>query len=241
MIKSELIEEIELELGLLHQLLDESRQVIEAVSSGEDTPTERLGAGAMLQSFYNGTENIFCYIVERIDGSLPQGRDWRHKILPLMLKPTDSRKAVITEQLAECLKQYMDFREAFRYAHFYRLNWDSTKPLVSQCRHTLEILSAQLEIFLGKSAGKLQAVAADTNSLPPYWSKDKPASRETVNKTAVWIFVVGMSVLIGIALGASGNAVYSAWVAERQEAREQENPPSQSVRQFRDGMHTGTK
>ena len=122
----ELIEDVRIELGLLHQLIEESADLVRAVKAGKPSRTECLAAGAALQTFYNGVESIFRLLAERIDGSWDEAAadTPRLALLEAMTRDTDQRKAVIDAPLAEQLRRYTDFREAFRYARLFRLKWE---------------------------------------------------------------------------------------------------------------------
>ena len=61
----DLIEDVRIELGLLHQLADESADLVASVKTHRDRATEHLAAAAVLQSFYNGAENILAAVAER--------------------------------------------------------------------------------------------------------------------------------------------------------------------------------
>ncbi len=68
----ELSQEIELELSLLSDLLDRYDSVISPPLKKPDE-ISMLAIAGILNSFYNGVENILKRIAVRIDCSLPDG------------------------------------------------------------------------------------------------------------------------------------------------------------------------
>ncbi|MCK4624869.1 MAG: hypothetical protein KAV00_06135 [Phycisphaerae bacterium] len=133
----------------LSLLLDSVGSLFNDVSSGrEPTPTETFALASVLNSFYNGVENIFKRIAVLIDGGCPRGGSWHTELISSMVKPTSGRSAVISEDMLQRLKGYMDFRHFYVHAYTYELDWDLMAPLVLGCKETLHLLEAELNEFL---------------------------------------------------------------------------------------------
>ena len=71
---AEVQEEVELELSLLKRLFQEHAELLAGVSEQEPGSTQVLALGAILQSFYNGCEDIFKRIAQEIDQEMPSPR-----------------------------------------------------------------------------------------------------------------------------------------------------------------------
>jgi len=189
----DLIEDVRIELGLLRQLAAESADMVAAVRAGRDGPTEHLAAGAVLQSFYNGIEKAMTLIAERVDGGWDRGEDPRRALLEAMCRPTDARPALLGDELAEALGRYMAFREVFRYAQFFHLNWERTAPLVTDLPRALGVFETRLDEFLTAAAGEPANLTDQPAELPRYWSQ--PVKVKTVRlekRPAVIMCVVAM-------------------------------------------------
>ena len=165
----QLIEDIQLELKLLHQLLDQSAPLMQAVADDRAGEVERLAAAAMLQSFYNGVENVLDLLAERVDGDRPAGPERHEALLTGMATATDARPAVVSGELREGLRQYLEFRNSFRYSHYLRLDWSVAASLVGQCAATLERLEAELDRFLRDHAKRRLLGRPGPEGLPDYW------------------------------------------------------------------------
>ncbi|MBN1114965.1 MAG: hypothetical protein JXA66_06455 [Oligoflexia bacterium] len=73
---------------------------------------ELAGTSAMVQSFYNGIENILkqCLLSKKI--KLPAGRNWHKELLLLSVS-----KKIVSRSLAEDLKKFLTFRHFFVHAY----------------------------------------------------------------------------------------------------------------------------
>lgn len=146
---------VELELALLHRLLESQRGLLNGVKDAEPDGTELLAASALLHSFYTGVENIFKRIALEIDGSLPAGQKSHSDLLLQMDTQTGKRPPVIPEALRMRLGEYMDFRHVFRHAYSFDLRWSKMRGLVINCDDTLSQLEAALDRFFDTDNCKL--------------------------------------------------------------------------------------
>ncbi len=174
----DLIEDVRIELGLLHQLADEAGDLVASVRAGRDGPTEHLAAGAVLQSFYSGVEKVLALIAERVDDGWDRGDNARAALLEAMGRATDHRPAVLGGELSDVLQKYMEFREAFRYAQFFHLNWEQTAPLVIDLPRALGVFETRIDEFFTDASGEPAGLTDEPTDLPRYWSQ--PVKVKTV-------------------------------------------------------------
>jgi hypothetical protein len=137
---------VEVELQLLHRLLEDHSDLLEPRVDAPDR-TEILATAALLHSFYTGIENIFKRISLEVDGAVPSGPRSHTDLLVLMQQPTHQRPEVISEELGLRLGEYLSFRHVFRSAYSFHLNWAKMEHPVSRCRETLRQLEAELDLF----------------------------------------------------------------------------------------------
>ncbi len=138
---------VNLELALLHELLDTYRPLLEKGRQAEPDHTEMAALAAVLHSFYTGIENIFKRIGQEIDDFVPSGESSHAILLGRMALPTDARPAVISEDLRRRLRYYLDFRHMFRHAYATELKWRKMSDLVLHCEETLDRLEKELKAF----------------------------------------------------------------------------------------------
>ena len=223
----DLIEDVRIELGLLRQLADESADLVAAVKARRDGPTDHLAAGAVLQSFYNGVEKAMMLIAERADGGWDRGENARQALLEAMCRPTDNRAAVLGDELADALRRYMEFREAFRYAQFFHLDWGHTAPLVADLPQTLDVFETRLDEFLTAAAGEPARLTDEPAELPRYWSQPVKVKAVRLEKRPAVVMCV-----VAVAIGAITSFImvkrhYGPW-------KPQVMPPSMGQHMFKD-------
>ena len=195
-----LIEDIRLEMGLLNQLLDESAELIRTIKQGRSRPTDALAAGCALQSFYNTIEGIFIMIAERVDDGWAMGDNPRRSLLTAMTRPTEARKAVIDENLGGQLGRYQEFREAFRYGHFFQINWEEIAPLVMDMPNTLTALGLQMDTCISEAAGQAASLVKRPGKMPRYWTQPIEVKQPTM-PARTFAVTVAVSAVIGLIAG----------------------------------------
>ena len=63
---------------------------------------------------------------------------------------TENRRAVISEELREKLRDYLDFRHFFRQSYSFQFNWEKMAYLVENLEETFEAVESKLQEFLEK-------------------------------------------------------------------------------------------
>jgi len=134
----------------MEQMCQRYGALLEKLRAGVPTEEELLAAGAILQSFYNGVENVFR-VVARHTGSLPERESgWHVVLLGSMAQARPGRRAVISEGLKGELAEYLAFRHVFRSAYTHVLGWEKMAPLVKGLAGTFEAFRRELTQFMDK-------------------------------------------------------------------------------------------
>jgi hypothetical protein len=147
----ELEEEIQLEIAHLRQLMNQFAPLRKKVESVSPDTVEIIALAGMLQSFYNGIENIFKRVALCMEQTLPSGEMWHSRLLDLMAKSSSYRASVISKDLQDRLRLYMNFRHVFRHSYSFDLQWPKMADLVLQCEIVLNHVEKELISFLKKS------------------------------------------------------------------------------------------
>ncbi len=146
--------QVALERQQLRRLLDIHRRLLDKCAAGPPDDIELSALASMLHSFYNGVENIFKRVAAELDGGPPTGEFWHRQLLDSMKLPGRSRSTVVSDELAERLDDYLQFRHLFRHAYTFDLRWESMKTLTLGCEETLAWLERELDRFLEAGANE---------------------------------------------------------------------------------------
>jgi hypothetical protein len=107
-----------------------------------------------LNSLYSGVENVFKRVVAASGETLPTGSAWHQHLLEKMALPGPQRPALISQALADTLKDYLKFRHFFRGAYAFQLQWENMVDLVSNCQNVFAQFEAELDLFLAATKDK---------------------------------------------------------------------------------------
>jgi hypothetical protein len=104
--------------------------------------------GGILHDFYCGVERIFRHIAVRVDEDLPGGSDWHLQLLRRMETSVETvRPAVIDNELARQLDEYLRFRHLFRNIYGFELDWERCHRLLVNLPAVSGRLAEQLSAF----------------------------------------------------------------------------------------------
>ncbi|HEX5410303.1 MAG TPA: hypothetical protein VFZ27_00415 [Terriglobia bacterium] len=129
-------------------MLETYRPVLEKCAATPPNDIELSGLAALLNSLYNGIENVFKRVCAELGDPLLEGESWHKELLDGMAEATAHRDAVISVALRGRLKEYLEFRHFFRDAYVFTLRWDRMKDLALGCEQMLRQLELELDRFL---------------------------------------------------------------------------------------------
>ena len=101
-------EQVALERGQLHRLLDVHRPLLAKCAVNPPNDIELSALAAMLHSFYSGIENIFKRATLELGDPMPGGESWHKELLDGMTQATGNRNPILSPGLRDRLKEYME-------------------------------------------------------------------------------------------------------------------------------------
>ena len=135
--------EIQKELNNIDKLIFELNE--------EEKRGSRRAKGSILHDFYNSCERIFRRIVAAINGGFPMETSWHKELLYRMTIPIKNlRPAVISEELAAELNEYLSFRHLFRNIYGFELRSEQLDRLVDRFEKVSKRFKKEILIFLKK-------------------------------------------------------------------------------------------
>jgi hypothetical protein len=116
------------------------------ITTGDDA---FLKAAAFdLHGFYTGIENIFYTIADTVDDNVPSGENWHKAMLSQMSTEIKNiRPAMISEDAAANLDEYLRFRHRIRNIYSFNLVPDRIKGLVEKLPAVFQDIKSNLLDF----------------------------------------------------------------------------------------------
>jgi hypothetical protein len=109
-------QKITFEINQIDQLINESKPLFDLCKLKEPDFVERCGIALILQSFYNGVENILLLIIKHKDASLPNGTKWHKELFFKAFEKTENRTNILRDELKIHLNDYLEFRHFVRHS-----------------------------------------------------------------------------------------------------------------------------
>ena len=140
----EIISEIERDL----QALQELRSELKRIKSEKDIIFMR-SKGSILHDFYNCCERIFKKIAIEMNGGYEDTEKWHKNLLYRMtIQMEGLRPAVISEELAADLDEFLAFRHLFRNIYGFELKGDRIEYLAKKFKKVSENFEKEIREFI---------------------------------------------------------------------------------------------
>ncbi|MBI4687326.1 MAG: hypothetical protein HY756_06050 [Nitrospirae bacterium] len=136
------------EIGKELDSLEELRKEMAEIKSG-DSIILRRSMGSILHDFYNCCERIFKKIALDINGGYEDTEKWHKALLFKMTIPIKGvRPAVISEELAAELDEYLSFRHVFRNIYGFELKGERIGHLAKKFDKASDRFIKEVKKFL---------------------------------------------------------------------------------------------
>lgn len=103
------------------------------IARQQESPLARRTMASILHDFYTCCERIFRRVAIELNGGLDDTEQWHKSLLYRMTLPLEGiRPAVISEELASDLDEYLAFRHVFRNIYGFELKGDRVARLADR-------------------------------------------------------------------------------------------------------------
>lgn len=123
------IDDIKREIQMIDENVKCASMLLVKCKSKEPDIYDTLAAGSLLQTYYNGLENIFKLINKNVDKTPITGTNNHTELLMSMFEAKENRPSLFSEDMKPDLKNYLGFRHVFRHSYGYKIEWQKVKPL----------------------------------------------------------------------------------------------------------------
>ena len=141
-------EQIAVEQAEIAELINYHRELLDKAQEASLAGIELSATAAFLHSLYSGIENFFRRVAVEIDGAMPRDESWHQTLLQSMAEATPARPRVISAELRDRLKPFLQFRHLFRNIYTFRMEWERMEPLVLSAEAVVGDLNQELASFV---------------------------------------------------------------------------------------------
>jgi hypothetical protein len=101
-----------------------------------------------LHNFYTGCERIFQIVASELNGGLPSSYDWHRRLLTRMATKQSERPALISQETAINLAEYLAFRHVVRNIYGFELEKKRVEYLVQNYFKVWQHFKQDMQNFL---------------------------------------------------------------------------------------------
>jgi sugar-specific transcriptional regulator TrmB len=136
------------EISQIDEMIDGAKPIRDLCKTKTPDIIEKSAAALLLQSFYNGIENILIIIVKHFDEKLPNGSKWHKELLEKAFEESEKHKQIFRDTIKFVLNDYMSMRHFIRHTYGFRLDWEQMQGLTNEIDAIWIIVKEDLNRFI---------------------------------------------------------------------------------------------
>lgn len=149
MTREQLAAEVALETNALGRIVAELSAIAHEAEAEDPDFRTVIAAGALLQQFYNGVENILKRLSHFLGQPLPEGDRFHITLLDRFTVPTQPPyPPLLDADLAADLDHYRQFRHVFRQIYSFDLQWSRFQQGVVEAEGVFDRFAARVQATL---------------------------------------------------------------------------------------------
>jgi len=129
--------------------LNNIEKLVKEIEPYRNDPKMNRLMGSILHDFYNACERIFKWIAKDINGDFNPLDQWHKDLLYRMtLEIKNVRPAVISEEVAADLNEFLQFRHLFRNIYGFELKSDLLDHLLKKFKTSALRFTKEVKLFI---------------------------------------------------------------------------------------------
>jgi hypothetical protein len=149
MSKSDIIDEIKIELYNINLIVNELILICKENISVEPAIRDKTAAGSFLAQFYNGIENILVRISKYKNVDLPKGELWHMELFKRYCEPPyENLPLIFDKELETIFSSYRRFRHIVHHGYGFQLKWEMMRLGVDRIEIAFQNFSKKILDFI---------------------------------------------------------------------------------------------
>jgi hypothetical protein len=145
----EIVSDIQTELNKVAQLEQQIKAVKLQMPANPDlTKIFYESLALKLHNFYTGCERIFQIVASDLNGGLPTSFDWHRRLLGRMAIPHTDRPALLRQNTAQRLEEYLAFRHIVRNIYGFELKPERLDKLIADYAEVWQQFHQDIQTFI---------------------------------------------------------------------------------------------
>jgi hypothetical protein len=136
------------EMSQIDEVIDSTKPLCDLCKIRVPDIIEKSAVALLLQSFYNGVENILIVIVKYFDGKLPNSSKWHKELLEKAFEKSEKYGPIFRDEIRIILNDYMSMRHFIRHTYGFRLDWEQMHELTNGIFNIWIIVKDDLNKFI---------------------------------------------------------------------------------------------
>jgi hypothetical protein len=139
---------ISFEVSQIDEVIDSTKPLRDLCRIKVPDIIEKSAVALLLQSFYNGIENILIIIVKHFDEKLPTGGKWHKELLEMAFEGSKKYEIIFRKEMKVILNDYMSMRHFIRHTYGFRLDWEQMRELTNEIDNVWIMVKEDLNKFI---------------------------------------------------------------------------------------------
>jgi hypothetical protein len=136
------------EISQIDELVNSTKPLRDLCRIKEPDIIEKSAVALLLQSFYNGIENILTIIVKYSEAKLPNSYKWHKELLGKAFEDLIGHGQIFRSEIKIILNDYMSMRHFIRHTYGFRLDWEQMQELTDEIDNIWVIVKEDLNKFI---------------------------------------------------------------------------------------------